>query len=329
MSKQSFLDNATAYGAITDAPPSLAAANNLRSPGYATASGIADAPSFPAAVQNSPRPEKSRILYSNHTRLMKFASWNVRTLMNSDTRPERRTALVGLELKRLDIDVAALQETRLPAEGKIAEKGSGYTFFWKGLPQDERRIHGVGLAIKTCLLKDLKEIPTGLSERLMTARLAIQNDDHITIICAYAPTLDANDTVKETFYATLDQVITNTPNKDRLLILGDFNARVGTDHVTWTPIGHNGIGKINQNGQLLLTKCTEHNLLITNTLFQMKNRYKGTWQHPRSKHWHQIDFIITKSRDRKEIMKARAIIGTDSFLTDHRLVKCEIKISPR
>ena len=144
-------------------------------------------------------------------------------------------------------------------------------------------------------------------------------------VFAHALTLDANDTVKETFYAELDQVIINTPNKDRLLILGDVNARVGSNHETWTPIGHNGIGKINQNGQL--TKCTQHNLLIANTLFQTKNRYKGTWQYPRSKRWHQIDFIITKSRDRKE--KARAIIGTDSYLTDHRLVKCEIMITPR
>ena len=77
------------------------------------------------------------------------------------------------------------------------------------------------------------------------------------------------------------------------------------------------------------SKKTRKYLLITNTLFQLKNRYKGTWQHPRSKHWHQIDFIIIKSRDRKEVKKARAIIGSDSCLTDHRLVKCEIKIKPQ
>ena len=60
---------------------------------------------------------------------MKFATWNVHTLMELDTPPERRTALVAHELKRLDIDVAALQETRLPAEGKIGEIGSGYTLY--------------------------------------------------------------------------------------------------------------------------------------------------------------------------------------------------------
>ena len=63
-------------------------------------------------------------------------------------------------------------------------------------------------------------------------------------VCAYAPTLDANDTMKETFYAELDQVITNTSNKGRLLILADFSAYVGSNYETWTPIGYKGIGKI-------------------------------------------------------------------------------------
>ena len=300
--------------------PNLAVSTNLQSPGKSTAVGEAEVPPSLAAATKLKRPGNTHPLCSNPTHLMKFATWNVRTLMD---------ALVGHELRRLDIDIVALQETRLPAEGKIGEIGSGYTFYWKGLSHHDKCIHGVGLTIKTSVLKHLKEFPIGLSERLMTARLALQNDDHLTLVCAYAPTLDANDTVKETFYAALDKVLANTPKRDRLLILGNSNARVGPDHETWSPIGHNGIGKINQSGQLLLTKCTDHNLLITNKLFPLKNRYKGTWQHPRSKHWHQIDFIIMKSRDRKEVKKARAIIGSDSCLTDHRLVKCEITIKPQ
>lgn len=145
----------------------------------------------------------------------------------------------------------------------------------------------------------------------------------ITVVCAYAPTLDANDIVKENVYAALDQVIVNTPNGAHLLILGNGYACVGSEHEMWTPVGYNRIGKINPNGQLLLTKCTGHNVLITNTQLQMKKK-----QHPRSKHWHQIDFIITKSRDQKEVKKAWAIIGSDSCSTDHYLLKCEVIISP-
>lgn len=79
----------------------------------------------------------------------------------------------------------------------------------------------------------------------MTVRFTLHNDDYLTVICAYAPTLNANNSVKENFYTALDQVIVHTPNRDHLLILIDFNARVGSNHEIWTPIGHNGIEKIN------------------------------------------------------------------------------------
>ena len=81
----------------------------------------------------------------------------------------------------------------------------------------------------------------------------------------------------------------------------------------WNSItGKEGVGKANSNGILLLSKCSEHNLVITNTLFRQRNMYKTTWNmykttwnmykttwnmykttwmHPRSKHWHLFDFI--------------------------------------
>ena len=71
------------------------------------------------------------------------------------------------------------------------------------------------------------------------------------------------DEVKVKFYNDLDDIICATPHSDKLIILGDFNARVGTDHQTWEGvIGPEGSGKCNSNGLLLLSKCAEHDLLI-------------------------------------------------------------------
>lgn len=53
-------------------------------------------------------------------------------------RPRRRTALVARELKRYNIYIAALSETRFHGEDSITETGEGYTFFWKGLPEGSR-----------------------------------------------------------------------------------------------------------------------------------------------------------------------------------------------
>ena len=73
-----------------------------------------------------------------------IGAWNVRTLMDSSgsDRPERRTALVGRELDK--VEIAALSETRLAEEGLLKEVGAGYTFFWNGLKKEERHEAGVG-----------------------------------------------------------------------------------------------------------------------------------------------------------------------------------------
>ena len=69
--------------------------------------------------------------------------------------PQRRTALIRLELARYNIDIAALIETRLADEGELCERGCGYTFFWRGRGNEERREAGVGFSVKTSLIGKL------------------------------------------------------------------------------------------------------------------------------------------------------------------------------
>ena len=106
---------------------------------------------------------------------MIFGAWNVRTLLDRDasSRSERRTALITRELGRYQIDIAALSETRLAEKGSTAEPKGGYTFFWRGKAKDEDRLHGVGLAIKTSLCRQLPDLPTPVSERLMKRRFPL------------------------------------------------------------------------------------------------------------------------------------------------------------
>lgn len=73
------------------------------------------------------------------------------TLMETfgSKRPERRTVLVGRELARYNVDIAALSETQLADTEKVTEVGTGYTFFWSWRGQEVRCDAGVGFAIKT------------------------------------------------------------------------------------------------------------------------------------------------------------------------------------
>ena len=73
-------------------------------------------------------------------------------------RPQCRTALVGRELDRYKVGIAALSENRLADEGLLKEVDAGYTFFWSGCKKEERR-EAVGFAIKSHLVNKLSGLP--------------------------------------------------------------------------------------------------------------------------------------------------------------------------
>ena len=160
----------------------------------------------------------------------------------------------------------------------------------------------------------------------MTVRVLLTSHNYLTIISAYAPTMCDTIEAKEKFYDDLNNVIKSVSPKDKLLLLGDFNARVGSDHEAWAGIlGHHGIGTENSNGTLLLTLCASHDLTITNTLFQQQDKYKTTWMHPRSSRWHMIDFAIVRRADVKYVKHTRVMRGASATdLSDHRMVRINL-----
>ena len=80
----------------------------------------------------------------------------------------RKTAVINNELQRLNLDIVALQETRLADSGTIRERD--YSIFWKGKAPEDKREHGVGFAIKNSLLSCITP-PSGGSERLLKLHL--------------------------------------------------------------------------------------------------------------------------------------------------------------
>ena len=151
-----------------------------------------------------------------------FGAWNVRNLMDSSgsDRLQRRTALVGRELDRYKVEIAALSETRLAEEGLLKEVGAGNTFFWNGRKKEEKREAEVGFAIKSHLVSKLSGLPKGIKERLMTLRLPLSGKRHETIVSAYASTMTNPDEVKDKFYDDLDSDFCITPDRHTHLSRG-------------------------------------------------------------------------------------------------------------
>ena len=90
---------------------------------------------------------------------------------------------------------------------------------------------------------------------------------NITVIQAYAATSNAEEAEVEQFYEDLQDFLEVTPQKDVLLIIGDWNAKVGSQEIPGVT-GKFGLGVPNEAGQRLTQFCQENTLAIENTLFQ-------------------------------------------------------------
>ena len=122
---------------------------------------------------------------------------------------------------------------------------------------------------------------------------------NITVIQVYAPTSNAEEAEVEWFYEDLQDLLELTPKKDVLFIIGDWNAKVGSQETPGV-IGKFGLGMRNEAGHII-EFCQENALVIANTLFQQHKRSLYTWKSPDGQHQNQIDYILCSQRWRSSI----------------------------
>ena len=116
------------------------------------------------------------------------------------------------------------------------------TIIYSGHDEGHPHIRGVALAL-------LSWEP--VSPRLLTARFNSKGRK-VTVIQCYAPTNAAETEEKETFYDQLQAVMDKLPRRDLKIVMGDLNAKVGTDSTNRElAMGKHGVGVHNENGELL------------------------------------------------------------------------------
>ena len=101
----------------------------------------------------------------------------------------------------------------------------------------------------------------------------------ITVMQVYAPTSNAEEAEVERLYEDLQDLLELTPPKDVLFIVGDWNAKIGSQDLPGVT-GKFGLGVQNEAGQRLTEFCQENALVIANTLFQQHERRLYTWTSP-------------------------------------------------
>ena len=147
---------------------------------------------------------------------------------------------------------------------------------------------------------------------------------NITVIQVYAPTSNAEETAVERFYEDLQDLLELTPPKDVLFIIGDWNAKVGSQETPGVT-GKFGLGMRNEAGQKLREFCQENALVIANTLFQQHKRRLYTWLSPDGQHRNQIDYILCTQRWRSSMQSTKRRPGDDCG-SEHELLIAKFRL---
>ena len=144
-----------------------------------------------------------------------------------------------------------------------------------------------------------------------------------TVIQFYALTSNAEEAEVEWFYEDLQDLLELTPKKDVLFLIGDWNAKVGSQEIPGVT-GKFGLGVQNEAGQRLIEFCQENTLVIANTLLQQHKSRLYT-SSPDGQHRNQIDYILCSQRWRSSIQSAKTRPGADCG-SDHELLIAKFRL---
>ena len=148
---------------------------------------------------------------------------------------------------------------------------------------------------------------------------------NIIVTQVYALTNNTEEAEVEQFYEDLQDLLELTPQKDVHFIIGDWNAKVGSQETPGV-IGKFDLGVQNEAGQRLVEFCQENALIIANTLFQQHKRRRYTWTSPNSQDWNQIDYTLCSQRWRSSRQSAKTRPGADCG-SDHELLIAKFRLT--
>ena len=169
--------------------------------------------------------------------------------------------LVKQEMARVNVNILGIRELKWTGMGEF-NSDDHYIYYCghKSLKRNRvalkfnKRIQNTVLG---CNLKDNKIISVHFQGKPF----------NITVIQVYALTNNAEEAEVEWFYEDLQDLLELTPKKDVLFIIGDWNAKVGSQETPGVT-GKFGFAVQNEAGQRLVEFCQENALVIANTLFQ-------------------------------------------------------------
>ena len=138
---------------------------------------------------------------------------------------------------------------------------------------------------------------------------------NVRVIQVCALTSNVEEAEVELFY---EDLLDLTPQKDVLVIIGDWNAKGGSQEIPGIT-GKFGLGVWNEAGQRLMEFCQENTLVMANTLFQQHKRRLYTWTSPDGQYRHQM-IIFCADKNGETLYSQQKIRSGPVYGSDHKLL---------
>nr|KAG5704206.1 hypothetical protein BaRGS_012494 [Batillaria attramentaria] len=222
-------------------------------------------------------------------------------------------------MKNYKIGVLGLSETRWLQTGQL-RFSSGEQLLYSGHTEDGAP-HTEGVALM--LAPEAQRALIGwepVNSRIITAKFITKKKDiKLNIIQCYAPTNDAEEEKKDDFYQQLQTVIDRGGAKDMTILMGDFNAKIGSDNTGYeNTMGTHGLGQMNENGERFADFCALNQLVIGGSIFPHKRIHKATWRSPDHVTENQIESHLHQPEVQEIVARCK---GTEEYTAADREVK--------
>ena len=245
--------------------------------------------------------------------LKSMVTWNVRSMNQG------KLQVVEQEMARVNIDILGISELRWTGMGEF-NSDDLYIYYCE---QESLRRNGVAIMVNRRILNAVLECNLK-NDRMVSIRFpqqTIQYHDNPSLgkkkKFKSAPNTNAKEAEVQWFYEDLQDLLELTPKKDVLFIIGNGNAKVGSQEIPGVT-GKFGLGVQNEARKRLIEFFQENALVIASTLFQQHKRRLYTWTSPDGQHQNQIDYILCSQRWRSSIQsvktRPRAEYGSDHEL---------------
>ncbi|XP_055384167.1 uncharacterized protein LOC129613882 [Condylostylus longicornis] len=195
------------------------------------------------------------------------------------------------ELMAYSVNICSLQEIRWKDQGEVRKRN--YSIYLSGNKQTGYGGTGFYIDKKT---RESVILFEPINDRMCYIKLKgrFQN---ISIVSVYAPKNDTNDEIKDEFYDKLDTLCSKISRNDLIIIMGDFNAKIGReDFVQYIGGRHSLHKETNENGMRICNFAMSNRLHISSISFPHKNIHKHTWKIPGRRGCNQIDHVLVDKR---------------------------------